>query len=464
MLNWIWFGMMVFSVLAALLLGRLGATTKGALDAAEIAVMKVMLPQAGFIAVWMGIMRLVEKSGMIHLISRLLGPVLRFLFPGVPQGHPALGAIALNLGASMLGAGNAATPAGLRAMAHLQTLNPHKHVATNEMCMLLALSTAVITLIPASTITLLHSMGSKRSTEVILPAFLTTAVAAVIAMAACKLLQRYTVFQPGAGDEAAAKAAEEIASRENMEETAPVGAPLAFWKKSVLALFLLLPAAVCLLHVFHPGLLHDWQAGLLNSVKPGMAPDASTLPAAASGSFLAGFQRFGTFLAAAAIPLFMGYFVLHAAFSKVKVFEEFVDGAKEGVNVSLRVIPYVAGLLVAIRMMQESGLLELVRKIIGPVLEWLHFPMEVLPMALIRPLSGGAARGVLADIAQRLGPDHPETMIAATINGSTETTFYVAAVYFGAVGIKRMRHAIAAGLIADVAIMFLAVAICALLF
>ena len=453
MLNWIWFGMMILSVVSALVLGRLDATTKGALDAARASVMDVMLPQIGFIAVWMGIMRLVEKSGMIRVISKALSPVLRLVFPGIPAGHPALGAIALNLGANMLGAGNAATPAGLRAMTHMQSLNPHKHVATNEMCMLLALSTAVITLIPASTIRLLDAAHSTRATAVVLPAFLTTLCASLVALMACKLLQRYTVYQPQPGEqqEASAEMAPVISEEESISEV-----PLAWWQKFLLALLLLLPLTLCGCYIFAPEGLRDWHQSLAQALGSSKTPDEAIFGKILPG----GFQRFGTFISALTIPLFMGYFVLHAAFKKVKVFEELVEGAKDGVQVVFRVIPYVAGILVAIRMLRESGALEIIQGLLRPFMNWLHFPQELLPMAIIRPLSGGAAQGVLADIAKDTGPDSLVTMMAGTINGSADTTFYIAAVYFGSVGIKKMRHAIAAGLLGDLAVMVGAVIIC----
>lgn len=452
--------MMVISVVVGLLLGRMDSVTKGALDAAESSVMKVMLPQIGFIAVWMGIMRLVEKSGMIVTISKVLSPLLRFLFPGIPAGHPALGAIALNLGASMLGAGNAATPAGLRAMVHMQKLNPHKHVATNDMCMLLALSTAVITLIPASTVRVLHSVGSTRSTEVILPALLTTTFASIIAVIACKLLQRTSVYVPVPEDAADAAAAEALTDNTTITEAAGTGPKLNVWQIVILTLFLALPITLCIAYVVAPEGLKNWHNGLLYwlNVKKG-ADDAIFANIASSA-----FQRFGTFVSALTIPLFMGYFVLHAAFKKVKVFEEMVDGAKDGSQIVFRVIPYVAGILVAIRMLRESGALELLNRLLAPLMEFVHFPEKLLPMAIIRPLSGGAAQGVLADIAKDPdlpgGPDSLVTLMAGTINGSADTTFYIAAVYFGSVGIKKMRHAIAAGLIGDLAVMVGAVVIC----
>lgn len=443
--------MMILSVVSALVLGRLDATTKGALDAARASVMDVMLPQIGFIAVWMGIMRLVEKSGMIRIISKTLSPLLRLVFPGIPAGHPALGAIALNLGASMLGAGNAATPAGLRAMTHLQSLNPHKQVATNEMCMLLALSTAVITLIPASTIRLLDAAHSTRATAVVLPAFLTTVVASLMALLACKLLQRFTVYIPSPGDDIA-----EEKAASSPEESTEVEVPLALWQKALLAILLMGPLVLCGMYVVDPERLRSWHLNVALALGSSKGPDEAIF-----GNILPnGFQRFGTFISALTIPLFMGYFVLHAAFKKVKVFEELVEGAKDGVQVVFRVIPYVAGILVAIRMLRESGALQIIQSLLQPLMDFLHFPQELLPMAIIRPLSGGAAQGVLADIAKDTGPDSLVTMMAGTINGSADTTFYIAAVYFGSVGIKKMRHGIAAGLLGDLAVMIGAVVIC----
>jgi spore maturation protein B len=213
------------------------------------------------------------------------------------------------------------------------------------------------------------------------------------------------------------------------------------------------------LYVVAPEGLKSWHQWLLAQVHSKQAVDEklfSSIPASA-------FERFGTFVSALTIPLFMGYFVLHAAFKKVKVFEEMVDGAKDGVQVVFRVIPYVAGILVAIRMLRESGALEIVQNLLRPILNVLQFPEDLVPMAIIRPLSGGAAQGVLADIAKDTGPDSLTTMMAGTINGAADTTFYIAAVYFGSVGIKKMRHAIAAGLSGDLAVMIGAVIICRLL-
>jgi spore maturation protein SpmA len=453
--------MIVGSVLAALILGRIGSLSTGVLEAAEFTV-NFLLPQAGFMAFWMGIMRLVEKSGMINTISRVLSPLLRILFPAVPKGHPALGAIAMNLGATMLGASNAATPSGLRAMHHLQTLNPNKHVATNEMCMLLAMSTAAITIIPASTIRALFKVGSTRATEVILPAILTTLIATLFAILMAKLLSQRSVYTPGLDDAALQEEAEKqfAANAAKASDVIVDAKPLSLWLNLVLVLVVLLPIGVGIAYVMDPGMLKALQTKASVAIGSRHLPDASLFENLASTT---GFERFVRYLSAVTIPFFIAYFVLHAAFAKVKVFEEFVEGAKDGFNVILRVLPYVVGILVAVRLLRESGLMYLLEQGLRPIMAAISFPESVLPMALIRPLSGGAAQAVLVDVAKEMGPNSMETMIAATINGSADTTFYIVAVYFGSVGIKKLRHALAAGLLADGAVMIAAVWVCKLI-
>ncbi len=195
MLNYIWLGMVTVSVAVALATGTLEPVTKAVLARSQAAVMDVMLPMAGMITLWMGIMRLVETSGLIGIIARVLGPLLRLVFPEVPKGHPALGSIAMNMGANMLGAGNAATPMGLRAMEHLNQLNPNPGVASNAMVMLLALNTSGITLIPASTIALLQARGAAHPTDIIGPSILASCLATLCAVVICFMLQRLAVFR-----------------------------------------------------------------------------------------------------------------------------------------------------------------------------------------------------------------------------------------------------------------------------
>src|SRR3954463_12735765 len=224
MLNWIWLAFLVVSVLVAGFTGRLPALTEGAFDAAKGAVMTVALPLMGIWAIWLGMMRLAEQSGLVQILARALSPVMRLLFPEVPTHHPAMGAMVLNMAANMLGLGNAATPLGLRAMQHLETLNPRPGVATNAMCTFLAINTASIQLVPTTAIALLAVAGSKNPTAIVVTAFLATCCAACSGVTAAKLLERLPMFrlpaaEPGRGSaegENAAVAPDPVAA-ENVE-------------------------------------------------------------------------------------------------------------------------------------------------------------------------------------------------------------------------------------------------------
>lgn len=454
MLNYIWLGMVVISALVALLTGTLEPVTKAVLARSQAAVMDVMLPMAGMITLWMGIMRLVETSGLIGIIARVLGPVLRLVFPEVPKGHPALGSIAMNMGANMLGAGNAATPMGLRAMEQLNQLNPHPGVASNAMVMLLALNTSGITLIPASTIALLAARGADHPTDIIAPSILASCLATLCAVVICLLLQRLLIFRAVPFPSGPAAETTPV-----LEQPLTIAPPMAVWKRLLIWSAAAGFVAVMLWYVVAPQPLLELQYKCYIKVR-GTAPAGvdwfSAVPAA-------GDQRLMKFVSVAAIPGAMGFFVLYAALAGVKVFEELVEGAKEGMATTLRVIPYVVAMLVAVGMFTESGALGLLGRMLQPVLSFLLFPVEVLPIALVRSLSGGASTAMLAGIADQYGVNSIFTQIAATINGSSETTFYVAAVYFGAVGLRRMRHAIPTGLLADACAVVLSVIFCRLL-
>ena len=455
MLNYIWLGMVTVSVAVALATGTLEPVTKAVLGRSQAAVMDVMLPMAGMITLWMGIMRLVETSGLIGIIARVLGPLLRLVFPEVPKGHPALGSIAMNMGANMLGAGNAATPMGLRAMEQLDQLNPNPGVASNAMVMLLALNTSGITLIPASTIALMQARGADHPTDIIGPAILASSLATLCAVMICLVLQQFPVFR------VIPFPVEPEAVRVPLKEASPEAPEAVFrwWKKLIIGGSIAGFLAIMIWYTVAPQTLMDLQYKAYLKVK-GTAPAGvdwfSAVPAVA-------YQRLMKFVSVAAIPGALGFFVLYAALAGVKVFEELVEGAKEGVAVTLRVIPYVVAMLVAVEMFTESGALRVVGQALRPILSVLNFPVEVLPIAVVRSLSGGASTAMLAGIADEHGINSLFTKIAGTINGSSETTFYVAAVYFGAVGIRRMRHAIPTGLLADACAVILSVIFCRLL-
>jgi spore maturation protein SpmB len=343
---------------------------------------------------------------------------------------------------------------GLRAMEQLNQLNPNPGVASNAMVMLLALNTSGITLIPASTIALLQARGADHPTDIIAPAILASCLATVCAVAICFLLQRLQVFRmvPFAVEPVAETAPV-------VEKPVAIVPPMAWWKRLVIWSVAAGFFAVMIWYTVSPQSLRELQYNTYVKVKGTAPSDLDWFMAVPE----AGYQRLMKFVSVAAIPGAMGFFVLYAALAGVKVFEELVEGAREGVATTLRVIPYVVAMLVAVGMFTESGALGLLGHLLQPVLSWLYFPVEVLPIAIVRSLSGGASTAMLAGIADQHGVNSLFTQIAATINGSSETTFYVAAVYFGAVGVRRMRHAIPTGLLADACAVVLSVIFCRLL-
>ncbi|RYD26265.1 MAG: nucleoside recognition protein, partial [Verrucomicrobiaceae bacterium] len=433
MLNYIWLGMIAVSVAVAMVTGSLETVGAAVLTRARDAVMDVMLPLGGMITLWMGIMRLVEVSGLIGLIARMLSPLMGVIFPDVPRGHPALGSIAMNLGANMLGAGNAATPMGLRAMEQLNQLNPHPGVASNAMVMLLALNTASITLIPTSTMALLQNRGSTSPTDIIAPSILASVAGTVCAFLICRTLQRTSWFAvvPLPPEELPPAAEVKTASAASAEHR------LKWWGRGVAGLAVLGFLAATVWYVVDAPGMTAWQLEWYQRVM-GKAPDGIAWFASVPDVW---YMRLFKFISVAAVPGAMAFFVLYAALAGVRVFEQFVEGAKDGMQVVLRVIPYVVGMLVAIAMFTQSGAMRLVEYPVRwflslPGISWLGFPVETLPIVIVRPLSGGASTAVLSNIAAEHGVDSIITKIAATMNGSTETTLYVAAVYFGAVGVK----------------------------
>ncbi|MEY5009589.1 MAG: hypothetical protein RLZZ253_728 [Verrucomicrobiota bacterium] len=443
MLNWIWLGFILVAVLVGGFTGRLPELTKGAFETAETAVMKIALPLMGVMAIWLGIMRLAEQSGLVHVLARFLRPVLRRLFPEIPGEHPALGAMVMNMAANMLGLGNAATPLGLRAMAHLERLNPHPGTATNAMCTFLALNTASIQLVPTTAIALLAVAGSANPTAIVPTAFLATVCAAVSGVVASKLLERL----PGFRVLPAARSGEEPAGAPpDAEDEPPAAPPLTPVGRGLMLLFLA-AFGLLFLGMVVPGILpHGW------------ARAASGAPQGGTG------MRILNGVSVLAVPFLLSFFPLYAALRQVRVYEQFVEGAREAWGVAQRVVPFLVAMLVAVRMLREAGVIDLMTRVLGPVMAGLKFPADLLPMVLMRPLSGSATQGIFVELLGRLGPDSLGSRMAGTIYGSTETTFYVLAVYFGSVSVRRTRHAVLAGLTADLVAVAASVAICRLAF
>ncbi|MBA4136783.1 MAG: nucleoside recognition protein [Opitutus sp.] len=458
MLNYVWLALVVLSVLIGAATGRLADVTAGAFGMAETAVMRIALPLIGVMALWLGMMRLAERSGLVQLLARALRPVMRWLFPDVPAEHPAVGSMVMNMAANMLGLSNAATPLGLRAMRDLETLNPHPGTATNAMCTFLAINTSSIQLIPATAIALLAAQGSKDPTAIVGTALIATTFSTIAGVGAVKWLQGWRMFRP----EATGSNGNVVASPTVQTETEPLPepAPLTSGGKTVLSLLVAAFLLVFVWIAFFPGSYRLASSALHQAIFPASVP----LPAWESSSGQSIFLRAIGTLSLMAVPLLLLFFPLYAALRKVKVYEEFVEGAKEGFGVATRIVPFLVAILVAIGMFRGAGGIEAMKSVLSPVLVPLGFPPDLLPLSLVRPLSGSASLAMFSELVQTTGPDSLVSRMAGTIFGSTETTFYVIAVYFGSVGIRRARHALAAGLFADFIGIVASVIICTLMF
>lgn len=429
MLNYIWLGLAVLAVLLGGFSGQLQAVTNAAFEACKTAVMVLALPLAGVMALWLGLMKIAEKAGLVSVLASALRPVLRWLFPDVPANHPAMGSMVMNMAANMLGLNNAATPLGLRAMQDLEKLNPRPGTATNAMCTFLAINTSSIQLIPATTVAILAAAGSKNPTIIIGTAFFATCCSTLAGIIAVKVFERLPMYAlPPAPPRS------ETAPAEEGEPDAETFQRPSWWGTAVLIAF-----AACFAWF-------GW-----SFIQSQTEPRPPLVALVEAISYLA-------------IPFLIAFFPLYGALCRVKVYEEFVEGAKEGFQVAIRIIPYLVAILAAVAMFRAAGGIDIITRAIGPALATIGFPAELMPLVLMRPLSGSGANGIFAELVQAHCPDSPIARMGASIMGSTETTFYVIAVYFGSVAIRRTRHAVPAGLCADLAGVTASVIICNLVF
>lgn len=400
----------------------MAALGMGMIDAAGGAV-TLAIGLIGVMTLFLGLMKVAEEGGLLRVIAKLLRPLLVRLFPDVPADHPAMGAIVMNLSANVMGLGNAATPFGIRAMQALDELNRHKGTATNAMALFLAINTSSVTLLPTGVIALRAAAGSDDPAGIVPTTLFATICSTTVAIVAAKLYQRWWPMPTGEPAGEPAGAAEAPAPAPPAEQPGPVvtdAYPMWVSIAVLLGVAALVPATVM------------WGRTIAPWIIPGL------------------------------MLVLLGYGFLR----RVPVYECFVDGARDGFQVAVRIIPYLVAILVAIGMFRASGAMEMLIGPLGAVTALVGLPAEALPMALLRPLSGSGAYGVLASIINDpdVGPDSYVGYLVSTLQGTTETTFYVLAVYFGAVGIRRIRHALAAGLTADVAGVIAAVAICLVLF
>lgn len=397
-MNVVFYGLVLIAVLSAVAFGTPGEVGQAALDSAKAAV-ELALGLVGYIALFLGLMKVVEEAGGLKFMARLIRPVLVLLFPDVPPDHPAMGAMVMNMAANALGLGNAATPFGLKAMKELDALNAEKGTATNAMVLFLAINTSGLALLPTGIIGLRALHGSTDPAAIFPTTLLATSLSTGTGVLIAILLSRLPFFRPSAAQQ---EADAQVRAARKVD-----------WAT-------LLPDL---------GLLALFAASLV-----GLVTVVYLLGEAASAWILPGL-----------ILLMLTVGVLR----RVKVYEVFVAGAKEGFTLATTIIPYLVAILASVGMLRKSGGLEVITGFLGRFTEPLGLPAEVLPLAMLRPLSGSGAFGLTTELVKTHGPDSYIGNLASTMNGSTETTFYVLAVYFGSVGVNRFRHAVPAGLAAD---------------
>ena len=449
MLNIIWLALIGLAVLLGGFTGKIGAVGASVIDSARDGV-ALAASLVAIMTLWLGLLRLASKAGLVQRLGLALKPVMRWLFADVPADHPALGSITMNFTANLLGLNNAATPLGLRAMEELESLNPHPGIATNAMCMLLAINTSNLTLIPTTVIALLISVHSKNPTAIIGTTLVATAMAQAAAITTAKILEKSRFYRLPAApenlpdrrqrDSVAGIAHDGVSS----DDLAPDGVlPWVPGAKLILAGLALAFIAMTVLTAF---------------------PEVAGQPVTAGEAARFGLWRLLDAISLLAIPWLVLFFPAYAALRGIAVYEQFVIGAKDGFTVALKILPYVVGMFVAVGMFRASGGMDLLAALLRPVTSLFHFPPEVVPMALIRPFSSAAALGLLGDLAHHYPPDSLPVLIGATLYGCSETTFYVIAVYFGAVNVRKTRYAIPAGIAADIAGPIAAVAVCNAMF
>lgn len=446
MLNGIWLGLLVVSALVAGWTGRLSGMTDGAIQGANTAV-SVSLGLVGVMALWLGILRLAEHAGMVATLARVLQPVLGRLFPDIPPGHPALGSMVLNLSANALGLTNAATPLGLRAMRDLQRLNPRPDTATDAMCTFLAINTGSVQLIPVTAIAVLAAHGSKNPSAIVGTTLLATVCSSLTGLVVVKAAQRLRWFRlpqaVGQGPESSASAAAGSDHHVGTEATeAPLEPGVPPRPLNRTGRILLLSLVLCF-----------FGFALRSVVNPSAGTDA--IPGEASLAL----RTLGA-LSLVALPFLLVTIPTYAALRGIAVHEHFVTGAREGFETALRIIPHLVAMLVAIGCLRGAGGIEGFTRWLQPLLDAVGYPAELVPMTLLRPLTGSGTLAALTDLVKVHGADSLLARMGGTLFGSTETTFYVLAVYFGSIGIRRTRHAVLAGLAADLAGAVAAVAIC----
>lgn len=394
-LNYIWIAFFLTGFLVALVQLLSGGNTQifndlvNAIFANAKTGFEISLGLTGALTLWMGLLKVGENGGVVAILGRLIGPLFQRLFPGLPKGHPAYGSIMLNLSANMLGLDNAATPVGLKAMKEMQEVNIDKETASNAQIMFLVLNASGLTIIPISIIVYRTQLGAVNPADIFIPVLISTFVASLAGVISVALIQKINLFD-----------------------------------KVILAYF-----------------------GGMTAIIAGIIFYFNQLPREQISSV-------STFAANFFLLSVIVLFILLAFLKKVNVYDAFIEGGKEGFNIAIRIIPFLVAILVAIGVFRASGAMDFIIEGIAKFFSWIGVDTEftgALPVALMKPLSGSGARGLMIDAMTTHGADSFIGRLACTMQGATDTTFYIVAVYFGSVGIKNTRHAIGCGLIADLA-------------
>lgn len=363
---------------------------------------EISLGLTGVMTLWLGLMKVGEKGGVIRIMAKVVGPLFSKLFPDIPKGHPATGSILMNIAANMLGLDNAATPLGLKAMDQLQDINPKKDTASNPMIMFLVLNTSGLTLIPISIMVYRAQLGAVDPSDIFLPILLATFFSTMVGIISVSLFQKLNLL--------------------NKVVLTYLGG------------FTLLVASI----IWYFSIIPQEQIEVISSVSSNV-------------------------ILFSIITSFIGL----ALYRKVNVYEAFIDGAKDGFKIAIKIIPYLVAILVAIGVFRASGAMDFLVNGVGWLVSMAGINSDfvpALPTAFMKPLSGAGARGMMVDAMNTFGPDSFVGRLASTFQGSTDTTFYVLAVYFGSVGIKKTRYAVTCGLIADFAGILAAIFIAYLFF
>ena len=406
-LNYIWIGFFIIAFVIAVVQFLMGNTEvfpaimNSTFDNAETA-FKISIGLTGVLSLWMGIMKIGERGGLVNLMARLLSPLMVRLFPEIPAGHPVFGHIFMNFSANMLGLDNAATPLGLKAMEGLQELNQKKDTATNAMIMFLVLNTSGLTLIPVGVMVYRAQMGAMQPTDVFIPILIATAIATLAGMVITSLYQHINLFN---------------------------------W--AIMAFVLGIATLVC------------------GVIWIGMLVGQETM------------NTWSTVVANIILFSIIIAFIMAGVIKRINVYEAFVEGAKGGFETAVRIIPYLVAILVAIGVFRASGAMDFIINGLGRFVEMCGGNADyvaALPTAIMKPLSGSGARGMMVDAMQQYGADSFIGRLSCIFQGATDTTFYILAVYFGSVGVRKTRHAVMAGLLTDICGVIAAIAVAAIFF